>query len=76
MEDAWVLAEVLNEAETIEQALDTYVSRRKPRVEWVQSESRAVAKSFLLPSAIRNAALRERGDEGMHHRFRPLVPAP
>jgi 2-polyprenyl-6-methoxyphenol hydroxylase-like FAD-dependent oxidoreductase len=76
MEDAWVLAEVLRDADTIEQALETYVSRRKPRVEWVQVASRAVAESFLLPSATRNAALRERGDEGMHHRFHPLVSVP
>ncbi len=76
MEDAWVLAEVLRAAESVEQALDIYASRRRPRVGWVQQQSRAVAESFGLPPAIRNAALRELGDRMMHARFGPLIPAP
>ena len=76
MEDACVLAEVLRAAESVERALDTYASRRRPRVGWVQQQSRAVAESFHLPPAVRNAALRERGDQLMHARFGPLVPAP
>ena len=36
MEDACVLAEELRAAATVESALASYVSRRKPRVEWVQ----------------------------------------
>ena len=31
MEDAYVLAEVLRSAETVERALDSYETRRKPR---------------------------------------------
>ncbi|HEY6406106.1 MAG TPA: FAD-dependent monooxygenase, partial [Ktedonobacteraceae bacterium] len=76
MEDAWVLAEVLRAAESVESALDTYVVRRRPRVEWVQQQSRVVAESFLLPPAIRNAAFRERGDQLLHARFGPLVLVP
>ena len=76
MEDACVLAEVLRESESVESALDAYVNRCKPRAGWVQQQSRAVAESFLLPPAIRNATLRERGDQGMHDRFALLVPAP
>ena len=72
MEDALVLAEVLREAETVENALDTYAARRRPRAAWVQQESRAVAQSFLLPPAVRNAALRERGDQMIQDRFGPL----
>jgi 2-polyprenyl-6-methoxyphenol hydroxylase-like FAD-dependent oxidoreductase len=77
MEDAWVLAAELRAAPSVEQALHAYVRRRTPRVAWVQQHSRAVAESFLLPPDIRNAVLRERGDQLMHdHRFRPLVQAP
>ncbi len=76
MEDACVLAEVLRCADTVESALDTYVARRRQRADWVQQQSRAVVETLLLPPAIRNAALRERGDQGMHDRFEPLVPAP
>jgi 2-polyprenyl-6-methoxyphenol hydroxylase-like FAD-dependent oxidoreductase len=76
MEDACVLAEVLRAAATVESALDAYVARRRPRVNWVQQESRAVAESFRLPPAVRNAVLRERGEEIFRHRFTPLIPAP
>ena len=76
MEDALVLAEVLCEAATVESALDTYDARRRPRANWVQQHSRAVGESFLLPPATRNAAFRERGNQGMYDRFGPLVPEP
>lgn len=76
MEDAYVLAEVLRSAASVEAALDTYVSRRRSRVQWVQQESRAVAESLRLPLATRNAALHTRGAQMMQERFRPLIPAP
>jgi 2-polyprenyl-6-methoxyphenol hydroxylase-like FAD-dependent oxidoreductase len=76
MEDAYVLAEVLHTADSVEHALEDYVSRRRSRVEWVQQASRAVAESFRLPPATRNAALRERGDRLMQQRFSPLIPEP
>jgi 2-polyprenyl-6-methoxyphenol hydroxylase-like FAD-dependent oxidoreductase len=76
MEDAYVLAEALCAEANLESALDTYVRRRTPRVSWVQQQSRAVADSFRLPPAVRNAALRTRGDQMMHERFRPLIAAP
>jgi 2-polyprenyl-6-methoxyphenol hydroxylase-like FAD-dependent oxidoreductase len=76
MEDAVVLGEVLHEADTIEHALTAYVERRRPRVEWVQEQSRAALKSWLLPPSVRDAALRERGDRMMEARFAPLRAAP
>ena len=76
MEDACVLAEELLAQATVESALASYVNRRKPRVEWVQLQSMAVGESLTMPSAVRNAALRERGTEAMRARFGPLVPAP
>ena len=76
MEDAWVLAEVLREAESVESALDRYASRRRRRVDWVQQESRAWAESYRLPQALRNAAVRERGTQVTQDRFRPLIPVP
>ena len=76
MEDACVLAEELRAAATVDLSLGRYVKRRKPRVEWVQQQSMALAESLTVPSAARNAALRERGIEGMHARFGSLAPAP
>ena len=76
MEDACVLAEELRQADTVHSALSAYVHRRRPRVKWVQQESLAAAESFRLTPAVRNAALRERGDEMLRRRFAPLVAAP
>lgn len=76
MEDAYVLAEVLRCAETVESALDRYVTRRRSRADWVQQQSRGVVESLLLPPAMRNAAFRERGNQRMYNRFGPLIPPP
>src|SRR5262249_14763044 len=56
MEDAYVLAEGLRTAPSVETALSTYVSRRRARVQWVQQASRAMADGLGMPWAIRNAA--------------------
>ena len=76
IEDALVLADVLRKAESVESALDAYVQRRRPRAGWVQEQSRAAAQAWVLPPAVRNAALRERGDQMFRDRYRPLIPAP
>ena len=76
LEDACVLAEELRAAETVESALANYVNRRTARVKWVQHQSMAVGDILTVPSAVRNAALRERGHEAMKLRFAPLVSAP
>jgi len=76
MEDACVLAEELRAAATVESALASYANRRKARVEWVQRQSMAVGESLTMPSAVRNAMFRQRGNEAMLARFRPLVSAP
>ena len=76
MEDASVLAKVLLAAPDLHSALSQWASRRRPRVSWVQQESKAVAHSFQLPAPIRNRALRERGDAMLRSRFAPLVQNP
>jgi FAD-dependent urate hydroxylase len=76
MEDACVLAEELRAAPAVDDALASYVRRRKPRVEWVQQESMAVGKILTVSPRVRNAALRENGGAAMQARFAPLVPAP
>src|SRR5262249_38395344 len=76
MEDACVLAESLRTHATLAQALEAFVSRRRPRVSWVHQQSDAVAQSFRLPALTRNAALRQHGDEMLQRRFAPLVWAP
>jgi 2-polyprenyl-6-methoxyphenol hydroxylase-like FAD-dependent oxidoreductase len=76
MEDACTLADEVRAAATVESALTSYVSRRKPRVKWVQQQSMALAEILTGPSAVCDAALRERGNEAMQARFGPLMPAP
>jgi hypothetical protein len=60
----------------VESALAGYVNRRRGRVKWVKHQSMAVGEILTVPTAVRNAALRERGNETMKSRFGPLVPAP
>ena len=76
MEDAYVLVAELLRSATVESALSNYVSRRKPRVTWVQQQSIATAEALRKSPAVRNAALRDRGNQMMHSRFGPLIPAP
>jgi 2-polyprenyl-6-methoxyphenol hydroxylase-like FAD-dependent oxidoreductase len=76
MEDAWVLAESLRRSGTLAEALEKYVVRRRPRVNWVHQESDAVAQSFRLPSPVRNDALRQAGQQMFQRRFAPLLAAP
>jgi 2-polyprenyl-6-methoxyphenol hydroxylase-like FAD-dependent oxidoreductase len=76
MEDAIVLAEILHAADELESALNAYVTRRRPRVGWVQQQSRATGDGFRLPSDVRNAVLRDRGITIFRERFSPLIPPP
>ena len=76
MEDAVVLAELLRSAATVESALERYAARRRPRAQWVQEQSRIAARAWVLPPAVRDAALRERGDQMLRDRYRPLIPPP
>ena len=76
MEDALALAESLAHYDTLAEALDVYIARRRPRVGWVHQESTAVAESFRLPAATRNNGLRQYGAAMFQRRFAPLVAAP
>jgi FAD-dependent urate hydroxylase len=75
LEDAVVLAESLA-AGTVDAALDAFEKRRRPRVEWVQQQSRIAARAWVLPPAERNAGLRDRGDQLLRERYRLLAAAP
>ena len=76
MEDAWVLAEALESTGEVESAIQRFIIRRQPRVDWVQQGSRAVGEMLRMPPEIRNAVLRERGVKLLHDRFRPLAAPP
>lgn len=76
MEDAWVLADVLDGASTVDEALAEFVVRRRPRVDWVGQQSRSVARSLLLAPAERDPMFRSQGGRAMYGRFKPLLSAP
>ena len=76
IEDALVLAEELRSAGDIPAAIAAYEKRRRPRVDWVREQSRALTELVRQPAVVRNTALRERGSSGFYDRFRPLVAAP
>jgi 2-polyprenyl-6-methoxyphenol hydroxylase-like FAD-dependent oxidoreductase len=76
IEDAAVLAELLQSSASVDTALDAYALRRRPRVDWVQAQSDALGRSALLPAATRDAALREQGAQQFEARFAPLLSAP
>jgi 2-polyprenyl-6-methoxyphenol hydroxylase-like FAD-dependent oxidoreductase len=76
MEDALVLAELLQATADVEGALATFAERRRPRVDWVQQQSRAVGEMLRMPPQARDAALRERGAKAFYQRFQPLTIAP
>jgi len=76
IEDAAVLAELLQSSQGVEEALDAYVLRRRARVDWVQSQSNVLAKSILIPPSVRDGVIRERGAEAFRGRYAPLLAEP
>jgi len=76
MEDALVLAELLQATVEVGSALAMFAERRKPRVDWVQQQSRAIGEMLRMPPQPRDAALRERGEKGFYQRFQPLTIEP
>jgi 2-polyprenyl-6-methoxyphenol hydroxylase-like FAD-dependent oxidoreductase len=76
IEDAAVLADLLHSSESVDVALDAYARRRRPRVDWVQAQSDALARGALLPAAARDAVLRQQGTQQFEARYAPLVSEP
>lgn len=56
-----MLAEIPHATPHLETAIDRFIVRRRPRVNWVQQQSRAAGDMFRMPPGLRNAALRESG---------------
>jgi len=76
IEDALVLAGELGRATGIPEALAAYERRRRPRVEWVRSQSEQLTGLMRIPAAARNEALRTHGARAFRDRYRPLTTAP
>jgi 2-polyprenyl-6-methoxyphenol hydroxylase-like FAD-dependent oxidoreductase len=76
VEDAGVLAELLETSPSIDAALDAFSPRRRPRCDWVQAQSDALARAALVGPAARDAIIRERGAQAFRDRFAPLLGMP
>jgi 2-polyprenyl-6-methoxyphenol hydroxylase-like FAD-dependent oxidoreductase len=70
------LAELLETSPTVDAALDAFSPRRRPRVDWVQAQSEAVAQNALAPAAVRDAIIKERGAQAFRDRYAPLLLPP
>lgn len=57
-------------------ALDTFIARRAPRINWVRRQSLALTDLRQLPADVRNHGLQERGTKAFYDRYRPLTDPP
>lgn len=72
-EDALVLADALRSAETVDQALPMYESRRRPRTRWVLDRTRDRERTCNVPPALRDPLLRGRGERIFRAHYRALL---
>lgn len=80
LEDAAMLVEALTNHATVDRALAEYESRRKPRVRWVQNQSRRIGRLGQLEwgplCALRNAVLSLMPDGAATSALRKLASQP
>jgi 2-polyprenyl-6-methoxyphenol hydroxylase-like FAD-dependent oxidoreductase len=76
VEDAAVLAELLETSPTVDAALDAFSPRRRPRVDWVQAQSGALARNALAPAAVRDPLIKDHGAQALRDRYAPLLLPP
>jgi FAD-dependent urate hydroxylase len=72
LEDALVLAESLDAAGSIPEALKAYERRRRPRTDWVLRQTHRRDRLRTLSPALRNLILRQLGRHILHANYRPL----
>jgi 2-polyprenyl-6-methoxyphenol hydroxylase-like FAD-dependent oxidoreductase len=76
VEDALVLAEMLTANQPVDQALVSYVQRRKTRVAWVQEQTRRRDRTRNLPPTVRNLTLRLAAERIFRSNYAPLRDLP
>jgi FAD-dependent urate hydroxylase len=73
LEDGLVLAECLLRHEGIPAALSEFEARRRPRTEWVRSQTHRRDRTRYLPTVVRNMVLRAFGRRIFSSNYRPLL---
>jgi 2-polyprenyl-6-methoxyphenol hydroxylase-like FAD-dependent oxidoreductase len=76
VEDALVLAETLTADQPVDQALASYVQRRKTRVVWVQEQTHRRDRTRSLPTIARNLTLRLAAERIVRSNYAPLRDLP
>jgi FAD-dependent urate hydroxylase len=76
VEDALVLAELLDTAGPVDLALDRYRQRRVGRVGWVQQQTHRRDRLRGLPAPVRDLAMRRAGERIWRANYRPLWDRP
>lgn len=76
LEDALILARTLARGGPIPAALVTFDERRRARVRWVRQRTHRRDRIRMLPSPLRNLALRLGGTAVYRRDYRPLLDEP
>jgi 2-polyprenyl-6-methoxyphenol hydroxylase-like FAD-dependent oxidoreductase len=76
MEDALVLAELLTDADHVEERLLEFETRRQPRVTWVQQQTHRRDQLRELRPWIRRLVIRRAGGRIYRSNYRPLLASP
>jgi 2-polyprenyl-6-methoxyphenol hydroxylase-like FAD-dependent oxidoreductase len=76
LEDGLVLAECLASEHGIAQTLASFQGRRRPRTQWVYTQTHRRDRARNLPPALRNLVLRRWGQNIFRANYRPLVDLP
>jgi 2-polyprenyl-6-methoxyphenol hydroxylase-like FAD-dependent oxidoreductase len=76
LEDGLVLAECLASEPGIAPALASFQARRRPRTQWILTQTHRRDRTRNLPPALRNLVLRRWGRNIFHTNYRPLLELP
>ncbi|MEV4810359.1 FAD-dependent monooxygenase [Micromonospora avicenniae] len=76
LEDAVVLADSLASAGSIAEALRGYEARRRPRTDWVLSQTHRRDKASGLPPVLRDTVMRRLGEKMFRSNYGPLFARP
>jgi 2-polyprenyl-6-methoxyphenol hydroxylase-like FAD-dependent oxidoreductase len=76
LEDALVLAACLRETPAIPVALAAFEARRRPRTDWVRTQTHRRDRTRYMPPAVRDTVLRALGRRIFHANYRPLLNEP
>jgi len=76
LEDAIVLAESLDSADTTGTAVHAFEARRRPRTDWVLTKTHHRDRTRTLPTGIRNLVLRLNGTRIYRAHYKPLRARP